>query len=91
MAKGMYSKSLKGITAKPSVTGDGGSVTVPAGTFAGTTKITSEVALNGEEEKSVAWAHPSVPLYGVVKSTTDDEFTMILLDFGTSGARSAID
>ena len=91
MAGGMYKKSLKGMAAKPTITGDGGSQRVAAGTFSGTTKMTSDVALNGTDEESIAFAHPDVPIYGIVKSTTGDEFTMELLDFGTTGAKSAID
>ena len=85
LTKGMYKKSLSGFSGA-NTAGDGGSITVPAGTFAGTTMVISEVSIAGDSDETKSWSHPSVPVHGTVKSIVDEEDTMELLDFGTSGA-----
>lgn len=89
MAKSAYGKSLKGWTAPSSSLGEGGDILVAAGTFKGTTKIKTETAINGTEEESTSYAHPAVPIYGIVKSISGDEFVMELLEFGDSGAKAS--
>ena len=69
-------------------TGDGGTVQVPAGTFKGTTRIDAEVKIMGMTVKSTTFAHPSVPLNGMVRNVSSDGKTVTdLLDFGMSGAK----
>ncbi|MCX6140837.1 MAG: hypothetical protein NTX15_08425 [Candidatus Kapabacteria bacterium] len=89
MAKAAYGKSLKGWTTPSTVLEEGGDVLVSAGSFKGTTKIKSETAINGADEESTSYAHPAVPIYGIVKSISGDEFTMELLEFGDSGAKAS--
>ena len=86
MAKSVYSKALSGFAAPSTNLGDGGKVRVSAGTFLGTTLLKSESAVNGESIETTSHVHPAVPIYGVVKSISGDEFKMELLDFGDSGA-----
>jgi hypothetical protein len=87
MVKGMYGKNLQGMTTKTTIEGDAGALTVVAGTFNGTTKATSKTSMTGSSEETTSWMHPAVPVYGVVKSTSSDEMTMELLDFGMTGAK----
>ena len=57
-----------------------------AGTFLGTTLLKTELAVNGESIETTSHVHPAVPIYGVVKSISGDEFKMELLDFGETDA-----
>lgn len=68
---------------------DGGTITVPAGRFAGTTKADSEVRVLGMTIRSVTHSHPSVPINGMVRNESSDGKDLTeLLDFGTQGAKS---
>jgi hypothetical protein len=70
---------------------DGGTVTVPAGTFSGVNLIESESKTMGFSSKSKGYYHPSVPIYGIVKSVTDDDsHETVLIGFGMSGAKATI-
>ena len=70
----------------------GGTVTVPAGTFLGTWKVTSQVSNGKTSEAGVAWVSTHVPLWHVVKSMSNQGSTsMELVDFGTKGFVSAFD
>lgn len=67
------------------------SVTVPAGTFRGCAKIPVRVKLGPITKDSLSWYHPGVPLGGGVKgASTDGEWTVELLDFGMTGAKSKL-
>jgi hypothetical protein len=90
MAQGMYTKSFKGWVTQTSTVASGEDVVVPAGTFKGTTVVTSEITATGESEETKSWVHPAVPMSGVVKSVYDDgDYTMVLLDYGTTGAKAS--
>lgn len=62
----------------------GGAVTVPAGTFAGTTKVHTKVKVMFSTIEGDSFMHPDVPVNGVVKSASKDSVTE-LLDFGFNG------
>jgi len=65
---------------------DGGSVQVPAGTFAGTSVITAKTKIFGKTMESESWFHPAVPVNGMVKSRTkDDKSVSELITFGFDG------
>lgn len=63
---------------------EGGAVVVPAGSFAGTTKMSTSVKILFATIKGTSWLHPDVPVNGVVKSSSGDSKTE-LLDFGFNG------
>ena len=88
MMKGFYKKGLAGLEVQSTMGTDSETVRVPAGSFNGTVKGSSEVSFLGKKFRSNAWFHPAVPINGMVKSVSDDEETIIeLLDFGLSGAK----
>jgi len=90
MAKSLYKKHLSGLDVTVSQYVNGGTVKVPAGSFAGTNKVKSEVTFWGKKYKSTGWYHYKVPINGMVKSVTDDgDSTMVLLEYGTRGAKSS--
>jgi hypothetical protein len=65
---------------------NGGPVSVPAGTFAGTSSMKTTVKILFSTTTSTAWMHPDVPVNGMVKSETDDKkYASELLDFGFNG------
>jgi hypothetical protein len=65
---------------------NGGSVPVPAGTFAATSSMKTTVKILFSTTTSTAWMHPDVPVNGMVKSETDDKkYVSELLDFGYNG------
>lgn len=87
LMKGIYKKALSGFELDISTRVEGNTITVPAGTFNGTYKITTEVPFLGRTIRSTGWYHSEVPVNGMVKSVSEeDNMTMELLDFGTSGA-----
>jgi hypothetical protein len=90
MARGAYKDQMKGWFNQQASFSSGGSVTVPAGTFEGTTKSESEVTFQGDTTEGTAWMHPDIPIYGMVKNENEDGYTMVLLDFGTTGATSSM-
>ncbi len=87
MMKGAYSSSIEGMVPTHTEMSDGGTQTVTAGTFHGTTKAKSSVNVTGDDEETTSWIHPAVPIYAMVRSQTSDEMTMELLDFGMTGAK----
>lgn len=91
LMSGMYRKGMGMWTASFTGATSGGAVTVPAGSFAGTTKASSKIEMMGFTMESTGWYSSSVPISGLVKSTDDDGNTMTLLDFGTSGAKSHLE
>lgn len=89
MMKGFYRKALVGFDVKNLAFVDGGPVRVPAGSFAGTSKVESEVSFLGSTYKGTSWHHPSVPINGMVKSSANDgSSTMELLEFGDNARPS---
>lgn len=87
--KGIYRRMLTNMSFTIEGYKDGGSVTVPAGTFPATAKITAETTFLGSKYVSTSWMHPQVPINAMVKSVSDDnKMVMELLDYGTSGATS---
>ena len=62
----------------------GGAVKVPAGNFAGTTKIHTAVKVVFVTVEVDSYLHPDVPVNGVVKTVSDDVVTE-LIDFGFNG------
>jgi hypothetical protein len=88
MTKSLYKNALAGLEVQSQTMADGGTVSVPAGHFKGTAKVSSEVSFMGQKHLSSAWIHPSVPINAMVKSVSDDGDTTIeLLGFGLSGAK----
>ena len=64
---------------------------VPAGTFAGCYKMRSDAQWGPWKAASTSWAHPAVPLSGMVRSEgIDRPSTMELVAFGLSGAVSEL-
>ena len=62
----------------------GGAVKVPAGNFAGTTKMHTAVKVLFVTVEGDSYLHPDVPINGVVKTVSDDSVTE-LIDFGFNG------
>lgn len=88
--KAMTSSMLGSIQSTSTFT-DGGTVTVPAGTFSGVNVIKSEGKILGFTVKSTGYFHNSVPINGMVKSISDDgETETVLIAFGKSGAKPVI-
>lgn len=92
MMKGTYKKALTGLIVNfQPETGSSAAVRVPAGTFNGCTKATAMVETSMGDFESVGYWHPSVPMNGMVRSTSEeDNTTMELLEFGLSGAKATI-
>jgi len=91
MMKGTYKKALTGLVINIQPQGGTAAVRVPAGTFNGATKASAEVETTFGDFTSVGYWHPSVPLNGMVKSTSEeDNSTMELIEFGTTGAKATI-
>lgn len=89
MTKGFYKKMLPNMNVKVEGGIDGGAVTVPAGSFAGTWKVNAEVSFLGSKFVSDSYFHPDVPINGMVKSVADEKkITTELHSFGLSGAKS---
>lgn len=84
--KGLYKSGLQGFAVKSEGSLDGGSVRVPAGTFAGCAKIKSEVSVLGFTKKAEGFYHTEVPISGMVKSISEDNDITELIDFGLTGA-----
>ncbi|MEO8184911.1 MAG: hypothetical protein ABI895_39390 [Deltaproteobacteria bacterium] len=64
---------------------------VPAGVFSKCYQAYSTVSLLGKSETTRSWSHPVVPLGGNVRSqSVDSTMSMVLLEFGLTGATSEI-
>jgi hypothetical protein len=86
LIKGMMKSSWEKLVVNVSAPVDGGSVAVPAGSFAGTSKIKSSTKVMGQTIETESWFNSAVPVNGVVKSqTTDGKTVNELLAFGTDG------
>ncbi|MBR9974888.1 MAG: hypothetical protein KFF77_04860 [Bacteroidetes bacterium] len=89
LVKGSYSKALTGIAINYNDQHGTASVRVPAGTFNGCTKAKSKVETFFGDYESEAFAHPSVPLNGVVRSVSlDNDAVTELIEFGTNAKPS---
>jgi hypothetical protein len=87
LSKGMYKDLLSSMNFKLSSGANGGSLTVPAGTFNGTFKTKSEVSVLGRKYTTDGWYHSDVPINALVKAVSEDGKTITeLLDFGLSGS-----
>lgn len=90
LMKGFYKKGLTNLGINTSVSSDGGSITVPAGTFSNTIKVKSEMSFLGSTHTSEGYLHPDVPINGLVKSvSSEDNFSTVLVDFGKTGAQKS--
>jgi hypothetical protein len=86
MFKGLMKSSWEKLVVSVSSPSDGGTVAVPAGSFAGTSVIKSTSKVMGKTIETESWIHPSVPVNGMVKAMTADGKTVTeLLSFGTDG------
>lgn len=65
-------------------TTSGGAVKVPAGNFAGTSKIHTAVKVLFVTVEGDSYLHPDVPINGVIKTVSDNAVTE-LIDFGFNG------
>ncbi len=89
LSAGIYRDAMKSWFQQSTEFSTGGPVMVPCGMFAGTTKANTDVVILGDEIKGTGWLYPDVPIYGMVKSTNDEGYSMVLLDYGTRGATSS--
>jgi hypothetical protein len=65
---------------------DGGAVTVPAGSFAGTAYAKTSAKVMGFTVESEVWMNEAVPINGMVKSSSNKgKSTSELLSFGADG------
>lgn len=83
MMKAAYKKTI--VSLQVNVTGikNDGAIKVPAGVFNGTKMVKGEASFLGKTYHSTSWYHSSVPINGIVKSSTDDgNIVTELLDFG---------
>ncbi len=65
---------------------DGGAVSVPGGSFAGTNMYTTSTKIMGMTIETDGWFNSAVPVNGMVKSQSKDGKTVTeLLDFGFDG------
>lgn len=61
-------------------------VTVPGGTFAGTTSLKASVTILFSTITQISFYHPDVPVNGMIKATNEEgEVLMELLDYGFNG------
>jgi len=64
----------------------GGTVTVPAGIFAGSFRQKTMITIAGVRTSSDNWYHSAIPVNGLIKSWSNNEKTVTeLLSFGTDG------
>jgi hypothetical protein len=86
MFKGLMKSSWEKLVVSVTSPADGGTVAVPAGSFAGTSVVKSTSKVMGQTIEAESWFHSAVPVNGVVKTrTTDGKTVTELLAFGTDG------
>jgi hypothetical protein len=92
LTKGLMKSYAAGITAPTQVaSAPKEDITVAAGTFKGAAKFKGTISMGPFSREIIGWYHPAVPMNGAVKSeSTDGDFVHELLDYGTSGAKSAL-
>ncbi len=86
----MYSVLLKSTWEKVIIGGGsyskGEAVSVPAGNFAGTTKLVASIKILFTTLTQISYLHPDVPVNGIVKATDEDGKVLLeLLDYGFNG------
>jgi len=89
MASGLYKDGLKSWVIETSNIKSGPAVTVPAGTFSGTSVVRTKLQVLGSEVESECWLSASVPISGIVKTADNEGNTQVLLDFGLEGAKAS--
>ena len=91
LAGGIYKNFLVTNSAKLGADlASGGPVTVPAGSFAATWHVASQVNTGKVQEEGEAWVSTVVPLWHLVKTVNKSGSKVVeLVDFGTSGFQSA--
>jgi hypothetical protein len=91
MMKSMMKSTFQGVFVPEVEMGKPEDVTVAAGDFKGCATMTARASVGPVKTDTRAWLHPAVPLNGIVKAeATDGSSTMELLDYGTTGAVSAL-
>jgi hypothetical protein len=86
MVKGLMKSTWEKLVVNVTAPAEGGTVAVPAGSFAGTSLIKSTSKVMGQTIEAESWFHSAVPVNGVVKTRTTDGKTLTeLLSFGTDG------
>jgi len=86
MTKGLYKSTYENMVVKKTGYADGGTIEVPAGTFAGTSMIKASTKVLLFTVDTQSWMHPAVPISGMVKSmTSDGKNVSELLSFGFDG------
>ena len=89
--KGLMKSYAAGITCPTDVSAmPKEDLTVPAGSFKGTARYPAKISMGPLSKDVTSWFHPAVPLGGVRAVTTDGEVTYELLDYGLTGAKSAL-
>ena len=92
MIKSMMKHYAAGITGPTSAEGlPRQDVTVAAGSFKGCAKATTSIAIGPLRKEMASLSHPAVPINMAVSGTsTDGEWVVETLDYGTTGAKSAL-
>jgi hypothetical protein len=86
MIKGLMKSAWEKLIVNVAAPADGGTVDVPAGSFAGTSLTKSTSKIMGKTIEAESWLHSAVPVNGVVKTrTTDGKTVTELLAFGSDG------
>jgi hypothetical protein len=86
MIKATMKASWEGLVVKAQAPTEGGSVSVPAGSFAGTWYSKATAKVLGQSIESETWYSAAVPVNGMVRTrTTDGKSETVLLAFGTDG------
>jgi len=89
MMRSLYKNNLSSLNVKATAYVNGGTISVPAGTFAATNRVEAEATFLGKTYRSTVWHHSAVPINGMVKSVSDDgKNQTVLLGFGLRGAVS---
>ncbi|MCU0845225.1 MAG: hypothetical protein MUC76_09900 [Spirochaetes bacterium] len=89
MMRSVYKNNLSSLNVKAAIYVNGGTVSVPAGTFTATNRVETEVSFLGKTHRSTAWHHSAVPINGMVKMLSEDgKNQTVLLGFGFKGAVS---
>ncbi|MBN1500317.1 MAG: hypothetical protein JW982_09180 [Spirochaetes bacterium] len=82
----MMKSTYEGLVIKANSYVKAEAVSVPAGNFQGSTKITSSVKILFKTYKATTYLHPDVPVNGVIKTVSEDgEVLSELLDYGFDG------
>ncbi len=75
----------------PEAAGSKDDAAVAAGTFQACIRYPGSYSFGPVSKQITGWFHPAVPINGAIKGkSTDGEYTLELLDYGTSGAVSKL-